>query len=62
MYRPLDYCWFMPFLSVWLVQVDFEIRLCQNHTDSSACVLLGWHNLGVFAVGLSERAQYYTGN
>lgn len=47
MERPSDYCWFMSFLSVWLEQINFEVRLRQVHTDSWARILLGWHNVEV---------------
>lgn len=54
-------CWFMSFSSVWLEQLHFEVCLWQVHTDSSPRVILGWHNVAVFAARLFGRAQYNIG-
>lgn len=55
----LAYCGFMSFPSVWLEQLDLKVCPQQVHTDSSARVLLGWHNIKDFAPCLSKRTQQY---
>lgn len=57
--RPMDYCWFIAFLTTWPEQLDFEVRLRQVHSDLTAHVLLGWHHVEHFATWLTKLFCFY---
>lgn len=59
--RPLDYCWYVSFLSACLKQQEFEVCFRKDHFDPRDRVLLRWHNVEVFAVRPFKWSQFYIG-
>lgn len=45
----------------WLTDLDFEVCARQTHCGPSACVLVGWKNVELFAARPRDRPILYVG-
>lgn len=56
---PFSSAWFVQRPGFWAVDLDFETRCRQGHLNAALRVLVGWHNVEVFAARPLDRMYLY---